>query len=75
MSAKSFIDQAEDAAGNASVTSEEFTLLHAMHTCMIPDLSPACTGNKISQGAKSVTGATAGKVQPCIVLLCFEKAR
>lgn len=73
MSDKSFIDQAKDAAGNAGMTS-----IPCLQCCMLcvqpifPDLFRACIGKKLSQGAKSVTGATAGKVKPCAPVLRLD---
>lgn len=47
-----------------------YTVLHAVYAPIFPDPFCAYTGKKLSKGAKSVTGATAGKV-----LLCAAEMR
>lgn len=73
MSGKSIIDQTKDAAGNAGMTF--IPCLRCCMLCVHPSFLICfvhAIGKKLSQGAKSVTGATAGKVKPCAAVLRWK---
>lgn len=64
MSDKSILDQAKDAASTAGVLSTHIACLVnvLLHCASYDPDSPVPPGEKLKQGTKSMTGATAGKV-------------